>query len=326
MTGASWMQAAANAAAEHEPCVSVAPEIVPGRVLHIDGDMIAYWAGGNDDTTIETSRNVAANKIDTMREYAGAERVIVHLTAASSTKGDRFLISTVKPYQGQRKSGRKPKNWAYLREWLETYAGPAFRVKNWATREADDGLSFFAYYEGAECVMSTKDKDMRMLPGLHLDWDTMALTFVPRGAYSVVAGGLQYGHKWFWLQMLHGDTADNIPGLPHYVDEDGKKKLCGPKTAENFLKDTENNGEAFAIVRNLYESFYADDWADRLLEQALLLWLRNDRDADMGNVFHVLPPHPKLEAALVAVRKRVKEKYDEAHRLTGQSPARQDAL
>lgn len=326
MTDTSWMQAAANAAAEQEPCVSQAPEIVPGRVLHIDGDMIAYWAGGNDDTTIETSRNVAANKIDTMREYAGAERVIVHLTAASSTKGDRFLISTVKPYQGQRKSGRKPKNWAYLREWLETYTGPAFRVKNWATREADDGLAFFAYYDGAECVMCTKDKDMRMLPGLHMDWDTMALTFVPRGAYSVVSGGLQYGHKWFWLQMLQGDTADNIPGLPYYVDEKGSKKQCGPATAEKFLADTTSNVDAFVTVRTLYESFYDSDWPHRMMEQALLLWLRHDRDADMGNVWSIFPHIPPLAHALDLIRNRVKDKYDEAHRLTGQSPARQDAL
>ena len=32
--------------------IRVVPPVVPGRVLHIDADMLAYWSGGSEDTSI----------------------------------------------------------------------------------------------------------------------------------------------------------------------------------------------------------------------------------------------------------------------------------
>lgn len=320
----AWMQQAADQAATAEPVHAAAPEIVPGRVLHIDGDMIAYWAGGNEDTSVETSRRIALTKVDAMREQSGAEKVIMHLTAESSSKADRYIIATVKPYQGQRKSGRKPHNWQYLRTYLETYTGDAFKVKLWATREADDGMALMAYQAQGEQVICTKDKDMRMLPGLHMDWDTMALHFVARGAYDGgIVDGKQYGTKWFWLQMLQGDTADNIPGLPYFV-VNGKLKQCGEKTAVKLLDCATNDTEAYEIVQGLYHSYYEDKWAAMFIEQALLLWLRCDFNASLFDVQRVLPMRTELTYALLDVQEKIKEKYAEAHRLTGQSPTRQD--
>lgn len=317
--------AAAQAAADN-PHMNAAPAIVPGRRIHIDGDMIAYWAGGNDETTVDVSRQVAANKIEAMRMQAGAESVVLHLTAASSSKGDRYLIATVKPYQGQRSSSRKPKNWGYLRDWMENYKGDAFKVKLWGTREADDGLALMTVLE-QEPVISTKDKDMRMLTGCwHMDWDTMAMHFVPVGTFDVVVNEKQYGHKWFWLQTLHGDTADHIPGLPFYIDPNDKPKQCGEKTAAKLLEGVIDNGMAFSVVRTLYEGYYGNEWAARLLEQALLLWLRTDKHAVLDNVFTILPRHSALMDAMDKINLRIKETYAEAHRLSGQSPTRTDAL
>jgi DNA polymerase-1 len=315
----AWMTAAAQQVADSSPHMRSALPVVEGRVIHVDGDMIAYWAGGGEDMPIDVSRRIAANKIEAMREYAGAASVVLHLTAASSTKADRFMIATQKPYQGQRKSGRKPKNWGYLREWMEAYTGPAFRVKLWATREADDGLAFFAYHYNGQHVIATKDKDMRMLPGWHIDWDTMELFFVPMHAFDVVHKEKQYGHKWFWLQMLQGDTADNIPGLPKWGGVP-----CGEVKASKLLDGVETNDAAFDIVSMGYDLHYADGWQDAMLEQALLLWLRTDRHATFEDVYTVLPPS-HFDAAMQRLKTRIKEKYDEAHKLTGQSPARQDA-
>lgn len=314
----AWMVDVANTAADSTPQVAVPVPVVPGRVLHIDGDMIAYWAGGKEDTDVSVSRAVALNKITAMAHHSGAERTVLHLTAESSSKGDRFLISTVKPYQGQRKSGRKPQNWAYLRTWMENYQGPLMRVKLWGTREADDGMAWMAHHSLGTSVTSTKDKDMRMLPGWHMDWDTMAMYYVPPGAFDVVHNGKQYGHKWFWLQMLQGDTADNIPGLPRLGN-----KLCGEATAEKYLLPCESNAEAYEYVSDGYELHYADDWQDMMLEQALLLWLRTDKGATFEDVYEVLPPS-HFDAAMQRVKARVKEKYAEAHKLTGVSPMRKD--
>ncbi len=92
-------------------------------------------------------------------------------------------------------------------------------------------FGWYAYNQPDNVVIYTQDKDMRMLPGRHLDWVSHRLHTVsyscamdgPVEVLDSVFSEKQYGPKWFWLQMLHGDTADNIPGLPRYV-VDGKAK------------------------------------------------------------------------------------------------------
>jgi len=321
---AEWMKAAANAVADATPHLVAAPPIVEGRRIHVDGDMIAYWAGGNEDTPVAASRGIAASKIEAMRMQAGAENVVLHLTATSSSKADRYMVATAKPYQGQRKSGRKPQNWEYLRNWMESYVGPAFKVKLWGTREADDGIAWMMHHYKGEHVLATKDKDMRMLPGWHMDWDNMSMLHVPVGTFDLVHDGKQYGHKWFWLQCLQGDTADNVPGLPRYHLGDGKLKQIGEKTAVSVLDGVDNNDDAYRVVRELYSSYYDIHWADAFVEQALLLWLRTDKEASPYNLLTLIND-PPLRRAIDSVVTRIKEKYAEAHRITGVSPARQDA-
>lgn len=188
--------------------------VVPGRRVHIDADMLAYQCGGNDETDVATSRRILNSKIALFREAAGAEGVLLHMTASGSTKGDRAVVAYTKPYQGQRK-GNRPKNWQYLRDYMAD--GHAGTIKQWYDREADDGFGFISENCPAD-VIATRDKDMRMLPGWHLNWDTYELVHVPRDAFAIEAGGKLYGHKWFWTQMLWGDQADNIPGLPKHPD------------------------------------------------------------------------------------------------------------
>lgn len=313
-----WLQAAAAAAAEQAPTQSrPIPPVVPGRVLHFDGDLLCYWAGGSEDTTVEQSRTRAAGRVEAMRELAGAESVVMHMTADASTKGDRRIIATVKGYQVQRKSSRKPKNWAYLREWL---AGQSrWRVKMWATREADDGIALCAhdaYRKGQQPIaIGSGDKDMRMLPGIHVNWQTFEVTEVPYHAYDVVgADGKQYGYKWFFQQMLQGDTADNIPGLPEF---NGKK--VGEVTAASLLKDCTSVGEAWGRVQECYEDCYGDGAKAAFTEQAMLLWLRTDHAAWCGDFWTVLndfggAPGGYLKT-INAVQARIQEAYAEAQSL-----------
>ena len=114
-----------------------------------------------------------------------------------------------------------------------------------------------------------------MLPGLHLDWVTNRVhkvDVVNGVVQDSVFNDKQYGHKWFWLQMLHGDTADNIPGLPKYIDGNGKAKPIGEVTAGKYLAlfpDAECLG-----VEKLYQGYYGERWLVEMLEQACLLWMR----------------------------------------------------
>lgn len=321
-----WMQAAVAANAVAAPVVRAPPPAqVAGRALQLDGDLLAYNCGGNDNTTVRESRDRAMHKINSLRRQAGCDSVVLHLTHESSTKADRFLIATVKGYQAQRKSGRRPKNWAYLREWMSEYRGAEYRPKMWTSREADDGISYMAYLTKGESGIGSGDKDMRMLPGYHVDWNTYELTHVPFGAYDVVGtNGLQYGHKWFWLQMLQGDSADNIPGLPRYVDINNKEQKIGDVTAHRFLAGTKDNTEAYQTVLSLYRSYYPEA-EERIAEQALLLWLRTDALAAVDNVYNILPQAPDIIKAVDAIKKRIKDAYEEARALGSQQLPHADA-
>lgn len=293
-----WMQSALTALPPQ--ATHFALPVVPGQILHVDGDMLAYWAGGNEDTSVTASRHNAMQKVKMLRDMSGSSGVVLHLTAAGSTKGDRFVISTVKPYQGQRKAGRKPKNWEYLRGLLQDYEGPLFRTKMWHSREADDGIALCAYDTVGKgqvpIAIASKDKDMRMLPGLHVNWDTYEPTRVLHNEFSVGdSEGKQFGHKWFWLQMLQGDSADNIPGLPHYRAITGMRPL-GPVTARLLLEDCEDNAEAYRTVLGLYQSFYGTFAKAAMVEQAMLLWLRTDAGASMLDFLRIMPEDPELRA------------------------------
>jgi hypothetical protein len=153
-----------------------------------------------------------------------------------------------------------------------------FPVEATATAEADDLFGKFSHELGPEnVVIDTQDKDMRMVPGWHLDWVTRRMVYVPADCYSLVFNDKVYGRKWFWLQMLHGDTADYIPGLPKYV-VDGKAKPVGEVTAKKFLERTISEVEARQIVAIYYKTYYKDQWLTAMYEQAILLWMRRRPD------------------------------------------------
>lgn len=314
-----WIaQAAAQAANDLPQEAPPLPEVVPGRVLHIDGDLLAYWAGGSEDTTVAESRGRAISKINALRDQAGAETVVLHLTAPHSSKGDRFIIATLKPYQGHRKSGRRPKNWEYLRNWLSGYEGGLFRPKMWSSREADDGVALCAYdsiKKGKGLVaIASGDKDFRMIPGIHVNWNTYEVTTVPHGAYDIVGtDGKQYGLRWFFQQLLQGDPADNIPGLPRY-----NGKPVGEVTADKLLAGTTCADSAYRTVLSCYSEHYGDEARTRLTEQAMLLWLRTDAAADPGD-FTTLLSDPGLRPCVEAVKQRIAEAYAEAQKYTGQA-------
>lgn len=300
---------AAEAAPQFGP--GTFPATVPGRVLHYDGDYLAYYAAGNDECEPGRARQNAMNRIEQTRLRTGSESVILHLSAPGCTKAHRFFIATVKPYQGQR-SGRKPRNWQYLRDVLEHYEGNKFRPKVWVTREADDGMAFCAYDAARKpgdylAAISTRDKDMRMLPGLHINWTTWERVEVPLGAYDVQGSdGLQYGLKWFYLQLLQGDGADNIPGIPLLF---GKK--CADKTAEKYLAGTTCVEDAYDRVQTAYADHYGTGWADSLVEQAGLLWLRTDAQASIRNITEAFPNCPHVSKAVDRLAERVTMEINE---------------
>lgn len=276
------------------------PQVSAEHELHIDGDYAAYYFSGNDETTISAAKAKLLDYIRTVQQYGGVGgRTVVHLSSSGTDKGRRYKIATVKPYQGQRDSSRRPKNWEALRNWLEDGlpGSVGIQIKMWLDREADDGVAAsarFALSKGRTPVISSRDKDFRMFGGLHVVWTTLDVVRVPANAWEVIGpDGEVYGHKWFWLQMLQGDSADHIPGLEMIKGKKGFK-TCGPSCASDVLQFVDNNLDAFFNVSVLYEDYYGDAWADRFVEQAALLWMRNDNKAEVDNFMQIIPQPEKV--------------------------------
>lgn len=292
------------------PLVIEPSTTVPGRVVHIDADMLCYVGGGKEGTTVATSRGIVNRMVQDFIDHASAESAVLHMTASGSLKGDRVLMPI--GYQNHRKSGRRPENWQYLRDWITGYEGTNFKVKTWFDREADDGFGWVSTSRPLD-VICTNDKDMRMLPGLHLDWVTKQMVEVPKDCYELVANGKVYGYKWFLLQMLQGDTADGIRGIGKFS---WAPRGVGDKTAEKFLKHTTTKEEGVQAVIELYECAFGDSWGYEFAQQAILLWIRRGKSALLDEFLAFTPMTEKqrqhVVLGLVHIKDHVKQMKDEA--------------
>ena len=287
------------------------PKTVPGRVTHIDADFAAYMVSAFDDVSFEDMTHNLDVMRETLRLMSGAERTQLHLTPSSSNKGFRFEIAIQKEYQGNRQDKPKPKLLNAVRSWMHQHRNAYL----WKDQEADDGLAQALYREVGEnpklSVLVSKDKDLRMVPGYHMDWDTGDITFIgeddlfgwislytpePKekedGSYTKPAIKLiGRGTKFFWAQMLMGDGADNIQGIQK-VPGKTKWKSCGLKAAYELLANVESDKEAFTLIRDLYRDCEQQvggyrhwktgepkTWQQVFKSEAALLWMRRKESA-----------------------------------------------
>lgn len=290
------------------------------NTLHSDGDYAAYYYAGNDETPLGTAKENYLNALRVGATILGVplNNITVHITDPMSDKGGRYRIGTVSDYQGKRTHSQRPKNWQGMRDWLHAgLPGAGVNVANWLDREADDGAAFASLTDvsfGRTPGIHSRDKDWRMFPGRHLRWTDLEVTDVPFDAFDVKDNeGNQYGHKFFWLQMLMGDSTDGVPGLERiaYVNNKGKDatKLCGEACALTVLDDADNNGDAYLRVAAAYEGYYGPAWPTYFAEQAMLLWMRNDPAAHPTNYMQVIPKlaHYDLTKANTFISKRIKK-------------------
>jgi len=273
------------------------PDRVPGRVLHVDSDFVAYQVSADGEKTFAEMCHNADVLFETLRLMAGADATQLHLTPSHSNKGYRHAAAIQKEYQGNRKDRQKPLLLNAVRTWMHQERGAIMHVM----QEADDGLAQRMYHAerlgtGDKTVLCSLDKDLLMVPGLHMNWHTGEICPV-----SSIRGDrfgwikldrsksspkvLGRGTKFFWAQMMMGDTADNIQGLPK-VWLGSKWGPAGPVATHSLLKDIPDDKIAFHGLRAQYQ-MYGDkfgfkhwetgedvDWSAVFVSEAKLLWMR----------------------------------------------------
>lgn len=276
------------------------PEPVQGRVAQIDADFMCYQvaaetkdelSGLKPRRTLEDMKYNARQGLTHLMKMAGATSYVAHLTPSGSNKGNRDNIALTKGYQANREGKEKPLHLNTIRSYIGEELPSAIHLDC----EADDGMSM-ANYKAVRygdrnlSVIVSKDKDLRIPPGLHYDFDSEEVIDVedPFGDIWVDRSKkspkvLGWGTKFFWCQVLMGDTADNIAGLPSALIDDKVKKV-GPILAYKLLEDCTSDKECFDTCKTLWkESTYEwhdyrdgspTTWGQHMLADMQLLWMR----------------------------------------------------
>jgi 5'-3' exonuclease len=128
-------------------------------------------------------------------------------------------------------------------------------------READDLLCMWAHQAMAAnepYIIVSIDKDLNCIPGPHFNPNKGTL-------YDVSADDAS---RFFYTQLLTGDSTDNIPGVPG----------VGPIKAEKLLKDADGEDEYQLVVASTYQDAFGDGWHGQLLSNGKMLYLQKHED------------------------------------------------
>tara|TARA_R110000868_G_scaffold49926_1_gene160220 strand:- start:452 stop:1171 length:720 start_codon:yes stop_codon:yes gene_type:complete len=222
-----------------------------GKVL-IDGDIIAYRAAFS---TEQMGASDTRRKVDDLIQFILDSTVlfpeigldyVVYLTGKGNFRDN---IAKSHPYKGNRKSVQKPRHLQTARDHMES----EYQAIISKGEEADDLIAKEAARLDYHACVASIDKDMLQIPCWHFN--------IVRGDYLKVEpfGGI----KFFYTQILTGDTADNIVGL----------WKVGPVKAKKILEDAETEEELWDLVVKAY-----DGNEERVIENARLLWLRREEE------------------------------------------------
>jgi 5'-3' exonuclease len=137
--------------------------------------------------------------------------------------------------------------------------------------QALEGVTYPAtwFEDNSNTVICTIDKDLKMVPGWHYNWNTDEKVFVTEVE----------GLRWFYKQCLTGDMTDNIKGL-HGV---GAKSALVSK-----LDAMEDELTMFEHVYEQYEKRFGSYAEQFLIENGTLLWMMKDEEDQWADTFNDL--------------------------------------
>ncbi len=255
---------------------------VPGRTLILDGDGPAYRAASTVKTLPTAIRRYVTLVLEAMY-LANCDSVRIHLTAKGSKKAHRGLYPTFWPYQAKRAGKAKPALLEPLRNAIfdavnneHELIPPGWFCELHHYWEADDGIIMDGASYRDTCVVYSEDKDMRLTQAPYFEMSTGLVDFIDnRFGYIAEAytdgGTLKvkgHGTKFFWAQMLMGDSADRVRGLDRY-----EGKLIAERGALDVLMPIKDESEAANHVLCAFAKIKQNP-----LAEAEMLWLRRSHE------------------------------------------------
>lgn len=246
------------------------------RVLGIDGDIILYkpCCVLNDDSDMDRAKiaEIVMNQIEQMLIDAQCDKYYFFVTTSTN-----FRDHIVDDYKANRKDVERPVNLKWAKQWAVANLNAVWK----AGMEADDLLGIFAEKHEHSVIWSL-DKDLRQIPGEHLDDETRQVITVSALGKLQDKGKKTYfdGPCGFYYQLLVGDSADHIVGCGQRTKKvyksgakEGQEYIArtgiGPKKALGIVRD------AVISVLNESDSVKLRAVHEAVADQYKILWGNN---------------------------------------------------
>ena len=266
-----------------------------GKTLLIDGDILLYRPCTIHDADHDSDRRQIArkvqNNIQTMLNDAGCDDYIFYVTTKFN-----YRDHLVDDYKANRDDKPRPVNLAWAKRW----AIEKLNCEYVKYLEADDLLGIEMTRNPKTSVLWSIDKDLRQIPGLHLDDETRKVIEIDYIGKLELRGKKIYftGMAGLFFQMLTGDTTDWIVGCGKRVPKfykSGKKEGqsyvaregVGPKAAYHLLakaamESPSNQGHAMLWAVHLeYKKLHGENWKKEMETQANLLFMVREQYGDI---------------------------------------------
>lgn len=218
---------------------------------------------------LENALQICSRQIEKILTSIDALTHAIYLSSSDKSNFRYQVAKTEGPHGPGYKAGRpaKPKYYDDIRSYLLTH----WDAEEIFGMEADDALGI---YQREDTVACHQDKDIDMIPGNHYNFVTgdFYITEDPGKLWfdgKKLRGG---GLKWFYAQLLMGDSTDNIPGCKRY----------GPVTAHKALEKATTEEEFIDVVWQVYRKQFKKKALTRLEEVANLLWILRKKDDNKG--------------------------------------------
>jgi len=223
-------------------------ELLPGKESRVEGEDYELWAEKYVEP-LENALHLVKNIIEKALHNVECSDVDAKMFLSGPTNF-RYEVATTRPYKGNRDKSHRPTHEKEIRKFIRS---------QWDTVvcdgiEADDGLGIHqTRYGPHDSVIISVDKDLDMIPGFKYN-------FVHDIHYDVSPS---VAWKTFCLQLLTGDTTDNIPGLKGVGKSKAQKMLDG-LPQEEWLEE---------CARQYASKSGQKDWFTYMTEQAQLIWI-----------------------------------------------------
>lgn len=241
-------------------------------MIIVDADTMLYRVGfsnpPDEDCAKAQIAKYARSCIDRVSSCSGIsfdEHLLVVTLDSPAGRYRTLKFGKTVDYKAHRTAAGKPLFVPVMQEQLcktfRTFLVPSHE------READDACSAFAHEyraRGLPYVVAAVDKDLNQIPGNHYN-------YVKDTFYHVTE---EEANKFFFEQLLTGDTADNIPGIYG----------IGPIKAKKILSKGSNSEEWWELTVKAYSEYYQsnlttpavtdDALTEMLYERGNMLWIQ----------------------------------------------------